>query len=338
MKKILLLAALAVFSLGFSQYNNGYGNNDPYYSNNNGWYDDNDYQFPDDYYYEYPNDYYDDGYYENYYNDYRRSIDMVNWSRFFVEFGLSRYQINMIIDLNSQFSSYNVWNSYYRMNPNRWYYDRFYALQRILGVNIFVTFQNRYYNGYSPVVYYTNYWNDFYRPRYRCHQKYRNVNVHNYYVNPQVYHQSVGNHYGWNQPRNPHNPGGFKEDNSRVGASYGSRDNEYRQNNGVRNSQSNSQSNSNVRSNNGGYRTPQRAESQASESPRMSSPRSSTNGQNIGTTEPRVRENNSNQSTRSSQPRMSTPRSNGNTQKRESTSPSKSSSSRSSGQRFISTR
>lgn len=152
MKKLILALALGIFSLGFSQNypnNNGYGNNGwP----ENGYYGDEEdsYYFPDDYYYEYPNDYYSDDYYESYYNDYRRSISMVNWDRLFYEFGLTNYQINMIIDLNRQFGSYNVWNNYYRMNPNRWYYDRFYALQRILGVRVFVVFQNRYYNGYSP--------------------------------------------------------------------------------------------------------------------------------------------------------------------------------------------
>ena len=70
----------------------------------------------DDYYYEYPNDYYGDDYYQSYYNDYRRSISMINWQRFFMQYRLTNWQVNMIMDLNRQFDSYNVWSSYYRMN------------------------------------------------------------------------------------------------------------------------------------------------------------------------------------------------------------------------------
>ena len=59
------------------------------------------------------------------------AIISINWDRFFVEFRLSPYQIREIRILNSRFSSYGHWQRYYRYNPNRWYYDRFIALERI---------------------------------------------------------------------------------------------------------------------------------------------------------------------------------------------------------------
>lgn len=238
---------MATFSLGFGQY---YPNNDGY---NNGWYGNNDYDenyyFPDDYYYEYPDDYYADEYYRSVYNDYRRSISMVDWDRFFYENGLSSYQINMILDLNRQFDSYYTWNSYYRMNPIRWVYDRFYALRRILGTRVFIIFQDRYYNGYNPVNYYHRYWNDYYRPRYRVMPQYRTVNVNVYKIDRDYYHRSVGNRYGWNQPRNLHS--GFRNDGFRND-SYNNKNSGFRNNGNANPSWQNQ--NSERRSNNGGFR------------------------------------------------------------------------------------
>lgn len=213
MKKIFLGLSVVFASLFSAQYsqNNGWGN-DGY---NNGYYGDRDdsYYFPEDYYYEYPDDYYSDDYYRSYYNDYRRSISMINWERFFMQYQLTRMQMEMIMDLNRQFNSYYVWNNYYRMNPNRWYYDRFYALERILGPQVFIVFQNNYYNGYSPFTYYTNRWHNYYQPRFRVRPAYVNVNINLFRVNRNDYHRSVGNNYGWNQPRNQRTPGGFREDN-----------------------------------------------------------------------------------------------------------------------------
>lgn len=299
MKKIILALSLGMFTMGFSQnYPYGNQNNNGWPDNGYGYYGDNEdrYYFPDDYYYEYPDDYYSDDYYESYYNDYRRSISMVNWNRFFYEFGLSNYQINMILDLNRQFSSYSIWNSYYRMNPNRWYYDRFYALERILGPRIFVIFQNRYYNGYSPVVYYTNYWRDYYRPRYRVAPIYRNININVYHVDRYAYHQNVGNQYGWNQPRNPHNPGGLREgDNSNPRnfgtLNQGNRSEVRSENSGIRNSAP--RENGNIRNTprTGGFENPRTQENSGNQFPdygernrgmRNASPR--TEGGNFGNT------------------------------------------------------
>lgn len=223
MKKLALTFGLLVAGMLHAQYtpHQGYDNN--YYGD---YYDDFDY-FPDDYYYEYPSDYYADSYYRNIYNDYRRSITMINWNSFFRTHHLSPMQINMIIELNRQFPSFHVWNSYYRMNPRRWWYDRFYALERILGPQVFIVFQNNYYHGSHPVYYYSNYWTTHYYPRYTVMPRYRTVHVDYYRINRYDYHRSTGTKFGWNQPRSTrtytnfsdanHNPrsgsvSGFKND------------------------------------------------------------------------------------------------------------------------------
>ena len=84
--------------------------------------------------------------------------------------------------LNNRFASYNVWNMYYGMNPDRWYYDRFYALERILGPNVFIVFQQRYYNGFSPVVYFQNYRRNYYVVNFNIRPKYKYVNTNRYRV------------------------------------------------------------------------------------------------------------------------------------------------------------
>ncbi len=144
---------------------------------------DNSYDYPDNYYYNYPTDYYPDQYYQGYYNDYRNAVFSVNWNQFFVQYRLSPYQINQIMMLNNRFASYDAWNSYYRYNPDRWYYDRFYALQNILGPRVFVVYQNVYFHGASPFVYYRNRGVNFYARRYPVRPVYRNVNINIYKVN-----------------------------------------------------------------------------------------------------------------------------------------------------------
>lgn len=198
MKKLLLgLAVCFAAALSAQNYpGNGWG-----YENNNSGYNNGTSYFPDDYYYEFPSDYYGEDYYQDFYRDYRSSLQMINWTGFYRDYRLSKYQIDQIIDLNNQFNSYAIWNSYYRANPQRWYYDRYYALERILGPKIFIVFQNNYYNGYNPVAYYHSRWENYYRPRYVVRPTYVNININYYKVNKQQYHQSVGNRFGWNQMR-----------------------------------------------------------------------------------------------------------------------------------------
>lgn len=185
MKKILIGFAL---SLGFFSFAQQYPNNgwedDGYYQNDGGYYSDEDDQnyFPDDYYYNYPQDYYPQNYYQSNYNDYRNSIVSINWNVFFAQNRLSPWQVDQIIRLNNLYVSFSSWNRFYRYNPDRWYYDRFYALQRIMGPRVFVVFQNNYYRGYSPVVYFQNYRRTHYAAICRPMPRYRNVNINIYRV------------------------------------------------------------------------------------------------------------------------------------------------------------
>lgn len=203
MKKIFLgLSVLCTTLMSAQVYQDYYptsGSNSQY---NMGYYDryNDEFYFPDEYYYEYPTDYYSNDLYRSYYNDYRRSIQQVNWSRFFSMYQLAPWQMQQIILLNEQFPSFSAWNSYYRYNPDRWYYDRFYALERILGPRVFVIFQNSYYNGYNPVVYYQNYRVQHYSPRIYVVPRYRDINVNRYRVDRVKYHQA-----------NPRNNFGFRD-------------------------------------------------------------------------------------------------------------------------------
>lgn len=186
MKKIFFSFALFLATLTLAQ-----DYYDTYPTEYNGYeYYDSSYSYPDEYYYNYPTDYYPDAYYHGYYNDYRNAVVSVNWNQFFVQYHLTPIQINQIIILNKRFASFNVWNSYYRWNPNRWYYDRFYALQRILGPQVFVVYQNVYFRGASPFVYYRNRCVNFYAHRYPVRPVYRNVNINVYKVNPTYFKES----------------------------------------------------------------------------------------------------------------------------------------------------
>ncbi|WP_223608778.1 hypothetical protein [Chryseobacterium sp. OSA05B] len=183
MKKILLGFALGLAALSSAQQypNNGWGD-DGYYQNG-GYTDEDDRNyFPDDYYYNYPQDYYPSDYYQGYYNDYRNSITNINWNVFFRENRLNRWQMDQIMSLNNLYVSFSTWDNFYRYNPDRWYYDRFYALERILGPRVFVVFQNNYYRGSSPIVYFQNYRRTYYVPRYAVMPRYRNVNINVYRV------------------------------------------------------------------------------------------------------------------------------------------------------------
>ena len=202
----------------------------------NGNYTDNDdaYYFPDDYYYEYPDDYYTSDFYNDSYNDYQRSISEINWNRFFIENRLSRRQVNLIINLNRAFPTFTVWNSHYHYNPDRWYYDRFYALQQILGPTTFVVFQNVYYHGYSPVVYYRNYRIKHYRPAVYVIPRYRNININIYKVDKHKYHEN----HGWSYNSRAGN--GFRNEPRRNsnGSFSPNRNNGMRNTDGIRKSNS----------------------------------------------------------------------------------------------------
>ncbi|TZF92501.1 hypothetical protein FW781_20915 [Chryseobacterium panacisoli] len=248
MKKIFLGLAFGLGVLTSAQQypNNGWGN-DGYYQNGDGYYSDEDDRnyFPDDYYYNYPQDYYPSDYYQSYYNDYRGSIINIDWNGFFVQNRLSRWQIDQIMRLNNLYASFTAWNNFYRYNPDRWYYDRFYAMERILGPRVFVVFQNNYYRGSSPIVYFQNYRRSYYVPRYTVMPRYRNVNINIYRVDRSRFRRMDNPTFDIVR-RDNRGGNGFK--NTRTSENSGFRDN----NGGFRNSNGGNRGSAD---NNGGFRT-----------------------------------------------------------------------------------
>ena len=262
MKKILFGLALSLSTLGFAQHyphnnwdNNGYYDDDDYYDDN----DDQGY-FPDDYYYNYPTDYYPNDYYQGYYNDYRGSIININWNNFFAQVSLAPWQIREIIYLNRLYSDFASWNRFYRYNPDRWYYDRFYALERIMGPRVFIIFQNNYYHGRPPIVYFQNYRRTYYSaPRFAVIPRYRNVNINIYRVNRSDFRQKnptivVANRAKRNFNEGRRNDTGFRNPNTGGNRVEPRRSNEApRTNNGG--FRSNENRGDSPRSNNSGIRS-----------------------------------------------------------------------------------
>ncbi len=232
MKKLFLTIALSVAGMGFSQYypNNGGYTSEGYYG---GEYYNDQYSYPDDYYYEFPDDYYDDGYYNSYYNDYRNSIVRINWDRFFVEFNLSPIQIREVVYLNNRFKNFGQWNRYYRHNPDRWYYDRYFALERILGAHVYISFQKRYYRGYSPIVYFQNHKRNYYGKYYAVRPAYKHRNIMEFRTN-NGFRGNAGHNSGWNDNRQRNygnsngDQGGFRREQSQTNTNNGGFRNESR--------------------------------------------------------------------------------------------------------------
>ncbi len=281
MKKILLGFALTLSTLSFAQQypNNGYGNdgyNDGYYSDD----DDREY-FPDDYYYNYPQDYYPQDYYQSQYGDYRNSIVNINWNVFFQQNRLNRWQIDQILYLNNLYSSFSNWNNFYRYNPDRWYYDRFYAMERILGPRVFVVFQNNYYHRQSPIVYFQNYRRTYYSPRFRVTPRYRNVNINIYRVdrnsirrndNPTL---NVVRNSGFRNNNNGNSSGGFRNENNAVRGGSNGNSGGFRNDNGVRSNNGNNGVRGN--GNSGGFRNNENRKSETG-GIRAATPRSENSG------------------------------------------------------------
>lgn len=270
MKKILLTLVLIIAGSASSQYypsNNDYGN-----STYDGW-GNNDFDYPDEYYYNYPTDYYPQTYYESYYNDYRNSIVSINWPQFFRKYRLSRYQIDQINYLNQLYPSYSSWNYYYGVNPDRWYYERFYALQEILGQRNFAVFQRNYYRGYSPVVYFQNYRQTYYSPRYKVRREYRNVNVDRYKLDR-------------NTNQNARANNGLYDPNNRNSANNGLGNRSGAENSGRRDNGFREQSNSNNPTrNNGGFKDRVKSENTAPVRSSENSVRTRDNGFRSGNSE-----------------------------------------------------
>lgn len=271
MKKLLFSAGI-LLSVGVSaQYsNNGY----PYNGNEAYSYSSNYYEeeyFPEDYYYDFPDGYYTEDFYRSAYNDYRRSIRNIRWNRLFRQLRLASWQIQEIIALNSYFNSFDAWYSHYRYNPDRWYYDRFYALRDILGPQVYIVFQNNYYNGYDPVDFYRDYRYRVYSGYTYVNPRYRNVSVRNFYIRPQEFHQRHGYSYGNYQPRNSYRGSeGFKDDGFRNNSQGGFR-NAPNNNGGIftpNRSGASSRNQNSVRG--GGFRNDTQTPSTSAETPRNS--------------------------------------------------------------------
>lgn len=243
MKKLVLSLMIFVGSLAFAQ---DYYDTYPEYSGTE-YYNDS-YNYPEDYYYNYPNDYYPDNYYSSYYNDYTRSITSVNWNRFFAENNLSPWQVNQVIALNNRFTSYDSWNMYYRMNPDRWYYDRFYALQNILGQSLFAMYERNYYRG-NPIVYFQNYRRDYYVVHYHVIPKYRYVNVSNYRIDRNNFREYYQNNRLEGMLNNRESSAGIRNNQN-----SGFKNNTMSTNNGIRNNNSGIRNTEQVNANNGGFR------------------------------------------------------------------------------------
>ena len=268
MKKILF--GLSVFFATLISAQN-YPDYYPSNTNNNDYYGDAEdaYYFPDDYYYDYPSDYYTNDFYQNSYSDYRRSIENVNWGRFFSTYRLAPWQVQQIIILNNMYPSYSSWDFDYRFNPDRWYYDRFYALERILGPQIFVIYQNNYYQGYSPVVYYQNYRRQHYVTNIYVVPRYRNINVRKYRIDRTQYHQTnPRNNFGFRDT--PRNGNGNWNSNSANGFRESDMSSNGTKSNGFRNNME-STPNNGQKLNNGGFRN-------NSEVPSTNSPRPQNGG------------------------------------------------------------
>lgn len=164
-------------------------------------------------------------------------------------------------------------------------YDRFYALERILGPQAFIVFQNNYYNGYNPTVYYQNYRRQHYVTNIYVINRYRNINVSRYKIDRAQYHQSnPRNSIGFNNTtrnengnwENSSNSGGFRNDTTMQNSTRGNgfrnqtdapikslpnnNHNGQRNNDGFRIESATPKNNGGMRSNDSGFRntTPQR--------------------------------------------------------------------------------
>lgn len=261
---MILASVLSLAGITYAQYypNDNYGNNQ--YGNNSYEYYYDDYNYPDDYYYEYPDDYYTRDFYRGSYNDYRNAIISINWDRLFVEFRLSPRQVREIRILNDRFAGYNYWFNYYRYNPDRWYYDRFIALERILGPRVYVVFYQRYYNNYNPIVYFRNYRVNHYRPVVYVTPRYRNVDVRTFKNDAYRTGGFRNNDRAYNDNRN------FEKSRENSGFRSGSSEERPRDNGGFRSSDSRNDNDRNYGnqnqqpSRNEGFRSvsPQRSENQ----------------------------------------------------------------------------
>ena len=134
MKKLLVVAALGMFTLGFSQnYQNGY----------------------------------------NDYNDYQGSISSINWGQVASYLGLNNNQVNQLTVLNNRYPDQNAWNRAYSKQPNRWYTDRYSAMEKIMTPEQYKRFYAKYYQGQNPKIKFDNEYKKHHSKPQKNHDKYQ---------------------------------------------------------------------------------------------------------------------------------------------------------------------
>lgn len=104
---------------------------------------------------------------DRYYNDYRTSVNNLDWNAVGLYLNLNKNQMVLMADLNRRYPSYDSWAVVYRSNPDRWYRDRYYRMQQIMTPKQYKKFYKRYYKGKNPMFLYDN------RPPYGRYENYR---------------------------------------------------------------------------------------------------------------------------------------------------------------------
>lgn len=112
----------------------------------------------------------------DYYNDYQRSINAVDWTDVITSLALSQTQQNQLLSLNSQYPNYDSWNRVYGNNPVRWRTDRYSKMEEIMGKDKYMKFKNKYYKGQNPVAVYNRNKNNYKKYQNSKYKKYKSQN------------------------------------------------------------------------------------------------------------------------------------------------------------------
>lgn len=89
-----------------------------------------------------------------YYNDYRSSINDVQWQTVVADLLLTPQQKSQLFALNNRYPTYETWVVVYGKNPDKWKADRYYQIEKIMGKDKYLKFKNKYYKGQNPVAVY----------------------------------------------------------------------------------------------------------------------------------------------------------------------------------------
>ncbi|WP_304343551.1 hypothetical protein [Chryseobacterium koreense] len=114
----------------------------------------------------------------DYYNDYQRSINTIDWTDVVNSLFLSANQQNQLMTLNSQYPNYDSWTRVYGNNPMRWRTDRYSKMEEIMGKDKYVKFKNKYYKGQNPVAVYNRNKNNYKKDQNNKYKNYKDENDH----------------------------------------------------------------------------------------------------------------------------------------------------------------